>query len=226
MTDKMKLNGLSFYIILVSSLMIAGCLNYSQETQLNRDGSGNMKLSYSFPAGSQQGRELSQQLDTAEIRKQVQDTLFTINKISTKTGEGGAWSVQLEIGFKSIEALNNTRLFNMFDISFQDGAPGQKKFLQFIRPSSERPDPRIEFTRTFIFEFDGEVITHNAHKVDGSKYIWVFKFNDIGDGKYIEATFAPQEPNYIVFYILGALVVVAGLGFFMLKRRKTKPVIE
>jgi len=226
MTDKMKLNALTFSILLFVSLVTAGCLNYSQETQLNRDGSGMMKLSYSFPAGSQQGRELSQQLDTAEIRKRIQDTLFTINKISTKTGEGGAWSVQLEIGFKSVEALNNTRLFNMFDISFQDGAPGQKKFLQYIKPSSERPDPRIEFTRTFIFEFDGETITHNAHKVDGSRYIWEFKFNDIGDGKYIEATFAPQEPNYIVFYILGGLLVVAVLVFFLLKRRRVKPASE
>ncbi len=222
MKSKIEMHGPVLTFLLVISLLFAGCLNYSQETVLNRDGSGTMKITYSFPPGSEQGRALSQELDTAKIRERIQDTLFTIKKLSTKMAEGDAWSATLEIEFKSIQDLNNTRLFNMFDISYTDGAAGQKKFMQYLKPASEKVDPRMEFKRTFTFEFDGEMVTHNAHKVEGDKYIWEFKYNEIGDGKYIEATFAPQEPDYIVIYILGALVLVAGVVLFLIKRRKEK----
>ncbi len=212
--------------VLLFGVLLPGCLNYTQKTELNRDGSGTMKLVYAFPAGSQTGRTITQEFDTARIRKEIFDTLFTIDKIETKVDSGDALTININISFKNIRDLNNTRLFNMFDISLEDGAPGQLKYQQYIRPSGEKPDPRILFIRKFIFEFDGEMITHNAHRQEGDEYIWEFKYDEIGDGKYIEATFAPQEPNYLPIYIVIGVVLVGIGGFILFKKRKKKTVIS
>lgn len=222
----MKNNFILLISVFLFGILLPGCLNYTQKTELNRDGSGTMKLVYAFPPGSQTGRTITQEFDTAKIRKEIFDTLFTIDKIETKVDSGDALTIYINISFKNIRDLNNTRLFNMFDISLEDGAPGQLKFLQYIRPSGEKPDPRINFFRKFIFEFDGEMITHNAHKQEGDSYIWEFKYDEIGDGKYIEATFAPQPPNYLPFYIAIGVVLVAVGGFILIKKREKKPSVS
>jgi hypothetical protein len=208
--------------LLLFTVLLSGCLNYTQETELKRDGSGTMKLVYAFPAGSETGRNLAREYDTAKIRTKIVDTLFTVDNISTKIDSGDAYSIFIDISFKNIRDLNNTRLFNMFDISLEDGAPGQLKFLQFIKPSGEKPDPRIHFYRKFIFEFDGEMITHNAHKQEGDKYIWEFRYDEIGEGKYIEATFAPQESDYLPLYIAIGVVLLAAGGFFFYSNKRKK----
>ncbi|MBP9123936.1 MAG: LPXTG cell wall anchor domain-containing protein [Ignavibacteriaceae bacterium] len=213
-----------FATVVLFGGMLSGCLNYTQKTVLNRDGSGTMKLGYAFPAGSQTGRTIAQEFDTAKIRKEIFDTLFTIDKIETKIDSGDALTININISFKNIRDLHNTKLFNMFDISLEDGAPGQMKYQQYIRPSGEKPDPRVLFFRKFIFEFDGEMITHNAHRQEGDEYIWEFRYDEIGDGKYIEATFAPQPPNYLPIYIAVGAVLVAVGGFILIKKRKKKSV--
>lgn len=216
----MKRYSLATALIFTISFLISGCLEYTQTADIMRDGSGSMTIRYSFPSGSDLGRTYAQRFDTATIRKEVTEEAYTIEKISTQMKEGDQWSAEMEITFKNVSDLNSTRLFNRFDIFFGDGAAGQMKFSQYLKPLPDKPDPRNPVKQTFIFEFDGEMITHNAHKTDGNKYIWEFTLDQIGDGKYIEATFAPQEPNYIVFYIIGGVLVVAAVGFVLYRRKK------
>ncbi|GAB1443114.1 hypothetical protein MASR2M39_19530 [Ignavibacteriales bacterium] len=222
----MKNNFILFVTVLICGVLLTGCLDYTQKTELNRDGSGKMELSYAFPPGSETGRTVAAKFDTARIRKEILDTLYTIEKIETRIDSGDALTININLSFKNIRDLNNTRLFNMFDISLEDGAPGQLKYQQYIKPSGEKTDPRILFFRKFIFEFDGEMITHNAHKQDGDKYIWEFRYDEIGDGKYIEATFAPQEPNYMPLYVAIGVVLVGIGGFVLLQKRKKKPAVS
>lgn len=216
----MKRYFLATALIFTISFLISGCLEYTQKAEIMRDGSGSMTIRYSFPPGSDLGRTYAQRFDTATIRREVTEEAYTIKKISTQMKEGDQWSAEIEITFKNVSDLNSTRLFNRFDIFFGDGAAGQMKFSQYLKPLPDKPDPRNPVKQTFIFEFDGEMITHNAHKTDGNKYIWEFTLDQIGDGKYIEATFAPQEPNYIVFYIIGGVLVVAAAGFILFRRKK------
>lgn len=218
----MKRYFLATALIFTISFLTSGCLEYTQTAEIMRDGSGSMTIRYSFPPGSEPGRTYAQRLDTATIRKEFTEEAYTIKKISTEMKEGDQWSAEMEITFKNVSDLNSTRLFNRFDIWFGDGAAGQMKFSQYLKPVPEKPDPRNPVKQTFIFEFDGEMVTHNAHKTDGNKYIWEFTLDQIGEGKYIEATFAPQEPNYFVFYLIGGVLIVAAVGF-VLYRRKTLP---
>ena len=90
-----------FLSVLLFGVLFQGCLNYTQKTELNRDGSGTMKLSYAFPAGSQTGRTITQDFDTARIRKEIFDTLFTIDKIETKIDSGDALTINIDISFKT-----------------------------------------------------------------------------------------------------------------------------
>lgn len=216
----MKRYFLATALIFTLSFLVTGCLDYTQTAEIMRDGSGSMTIRYSFPPGSELGRTYAQRFDTATIRKQVTEGAYTINRISTQMKEGDQWSAEIDISFKNVMDLSATRLFNRFDIYFGDGAAGQMKFQQYLKPLPDKPDPRNPVKQTFIFEFDGEMITHNAHKTDGKKYIWEFTLDQIGDGKYIEATFAPQEPTYFVYYIIGGVLVVVMVGFFFYRRKK------
>lgn len=216
----MKRYLLATALLLTVSFLTTGCLDYTQTAEIMRDGSGSMTIRYSFPPGSVQGRELAQRFDTATIRKDFTFEGYTIKSISNEMKEGDAWSAEMEIEFKTVTDLNASPLFNRFDIFFEDGAAGQVKFSQHLKPQPEKPDPRNPVKQTFIFEFDGEMVTHNAQKTDGDKYIWEFTLDQIGDGKYIEATFAPQEPNYFVYYLIGGVLVVAAAGFVLYRRKK------
>jgi hypothetical protein len=222
----LKKQSIFFTLLFLMSfaIILTGCLDYTQESQINRDGSGTMKLSYSLPPGSEQGRTLAQEFDTATIRTRLKDTAYTIVSLTRTMDSTDAFSVVIEISFNDIRLLNSAQLFNRFDLSFEDGAPGQKKFSQYIRPQSDKVNPRMQFLSKFIFEFDGQMITHNAHKVEGDKYIWEFKVQDIGDGKYIEATFAPQDTNYTPFIIAGvvAIFLIFAIGFFIVQKKIQK----
>ena len=220
----MKRYLLATALLVTVSFLTAGCLDYTQEGEIKRDGSGSMTIRYSFPPGSEMGRTYAQRFDTATIRKEVTEEAYTIKKISTQMKEGDQWSAELEIEFKTVTDLNATRLFNRFDIWFGDGAAGQIKYTQYLKPTPEKPDPRNPVKQTFIFEFDGEMVTHNAHKTDGDKYIWEFTLDQIGEGKYIEATFAPQETNYLVFFLPGVAIIFGVAIWFALSRRKKKAV--
>ncbi|KAA0252703.1 MAG: hypothetical protein EDM75_12055, partial [Chlorobiota bacterium] len=92
--------------LLLLSFLSTGCLDYTQEGEIRRDGSGSMTIRYSFPPGSVQGRELAQRFDTATIRKDFTFEGYTIKKISSEMKEGDQWSAEMEIEFKTVTDLN------------------------------------------------------------------------------------------------------------------------
>ena len=218
----MKKLSLFWAPVLLVLLLFSGCLEYTQDGEINRDGSGEMKIRYSFSGPDMQKRELAGQYDTLNIRREHTNEAYTFKKISSGFDEKGNWFAEIEIAFKNVNDLSKAKMFNRFEFNFTDGAAGQYKFTQYIRPPSDLNKGGRGFDETFYYRFDGEVVSHNAQKVEGDTYIWHFALNEIGDGKYIEATFAPAPPFNYFYLIAGCVVVVIAAVWVLIKRKMKK----
>ena len=69
--------------------------------------------------------------------------------------------------------------------------------------------------------FSGEVVTHNAPKVEGRTLVWDYTLAEIGSGKTISVTFIPfklKETPYWIYALTG--LVLLFVIFFLFRKKK------
>ncbi|NCQ17940.1 MAG: hypothetical protein COZ80_08235 [Ignavibacteria bacterium CG_4_8_14_3_um_filter_37_9] len=216
-----------FLIFAILSLWLAGCINYEQEVSFSPDGSGDMKIHYWIKADTSGGKTFYDPLgifNADSLRADFSSPNIKIENInvSNDTTDSTAHAV-IALTFTHIDSLNKVKPFAEYHFSMQDGAAGQKIFSQFIPPIATGFGLNDSTYRvTYIYTFPGEIVTHNAIKVEKKKLIWTYSLADIGKGKTISVSFRPfklKETPYWIFFLAG--FVLAVVVFFLFRKKRT-----
>ena len=216
-----------FLIFAFFPLLLAGCLNYEQETSFNPDGSGDMKIHYWIKADTSGGKTFYDPLgifNADSLRSDFTSPNIKIDNItvSNDTTDSTAHAV-VEFSFTNVDSLNKVKPFAEYHFSMQDGAAGQKIFSQFIPPIATGYGLNDStYQVTYIYTFPGEIITHNATQVNKKKLIWKYSLAEIGKGKTISVSFRPfklKETPYWIFFLAGFVLLV--VVFFLFRKKRT-----
>lgn len=209
--------------------LINGCINYEQEVSLYPDGSGTIDIHYWMKIPNYEKNQIVNDIgifNPDSIKKEFTsteniETEVKNIKVYSDTTDSTIHSV-IRLWFKHIDSLNNMRQFNGFNFSLKDGAEKQKIFSQFIPPIAIGFGFDVsDYYVTYIYDFPGEIITHNATDVTNKKLIWKYRLDEIGKGKTISVTYRPfklkETPKWI--YALSGLVLLIVIIFLFRKKR-------
>lgn len=203
-----------------------GCINYEQNTTLKIDGSGTMTIHYWMHTPDSISFAF---IDNLGIF--TEDTLFS--KFNSPFSEVQSIEVYsdstdstthsvINIKFNHIDSLNYNKAFSEFNYTFQDGAPGQKAFSQFIPPvATGFGIDASQYLVSYKYNFQGEIITHNATNIDGNTLIWKYTLAEIGKGKTIVVTFRPyklKETPVWIYYTAGFVLLI--VFYYLVRKRK------
>lgn len=218
----LKITFLFFILILIFN----GCINYEQETTLKIDGSGKMKIHYWMHTPDSISLAFIDNLgifteDT--ISSQFSSAYSKVENVIVYSDTTDSTShAVIELSFNSIDSLNFSKAFSEFNFTFQDGAPGQKVFTQFIPPvATSFGIDANQFSVSYKYNFQGEIITHNATNTDGNSLIWKYTLSEIGKGKTIVVTFRPyklKETPVWIYYTAGFVLLI--VIYFLVRKKK------
>lgn len=205
---------------------LVGCLNYTQDTTIYPDGSGDMNINYwmKFSDTTNIATILSLEIFNADsIKKEFSSPFVNIKNVTTYSDTTDSTiHANIELSFNHIDSLNTVNAFAQSRFSLEDGAAGQKIFSQFIPPVTtgfgiDGKNYRV----TYNYEIRGDIITHNATNKSRNNLTWSYSLDDIGKGKTISVTFKPfklKETPYWI-YILAGLVLLIVI-FFLVRKKK------
>ena len=124
--------------------------------------------------------------------------------------------------FTNIDSLNNIKAFSEANFSLRDGAAGQKIFSQFIPPiATGFGMDGSNYNVTYKYKFSGEIITHNAQKIEGQTLTWHYTLAEIGRGKTISVTFRPyklKETPFWIYIVSGVVLLIVIIFLFRKKK--------
>lgn len=223
---RQKTKNIMLFTIMLMAITLSGCLNYEQEVSLYPDGSGTMKIHYWIKIQDTTKSVLINNIglfNIDSVRSEFVSPYFTLENAEVFSDTTDSTThTKIEISFSSIDSLNNTKQFSESNFLLQDGAEGQKIFSQFIAPVATGFGMNGEdFYVTYIYDFPGEIITHNATNVSEKKLIWKYSLEEIGKGKTISVTYRPyklkETPNWIL--VLTGIVLLVVI-FYLLKKKR------
>lgn len=224
----MKANkGIISFLISVFLLGLSGCLNYEQEVSFYPDGSGTMRINYWMKLPDTLKLEILNQVglfNKDSIHTQFSSSYSSVENVTvyTDTTDSTIHS-SIQISFTHIDSLNSTRPFSEANFSLKDGAAGQKIFSQFIPPvATGFGFDGSDFFVKYIYEFPGEIITHNAHIAGKRKLEWNYTLSELGRGKTISVTYRPfklKETPLWIYILSGAVLIVVII--FLLRKKKS-----
>lgn len=206
--------------------VLQGCLNYTQETYINKDGSGTMRVHYwtHLPDSlSLEGIQNIYLFNEDSLRSEFTTDAVQIEDVEvySDTTDSTKHAV-FELSFTSIDSLATSRIFKNSNISLKDGAPGQKVLSQFIPPVTTGFGVNDSLFRlTYVYEFPGEIISHNAQEVVDKQLTWSYSLAEIGEGKAITVTYKPNKlestPDWI-YYLTGSVLLL--VVYFLLRKKR------
>lgn len=214
-------------LLLIATLLINGCLNYSQITTIKKDGSGNMFIHYWMKWSSPKDSSIVEQLgifSRDSVMKEFSSQYSYIRKVEVyKDFNDSTIHSQVSLDFNSLDSLNLTPAFRKSELSVKDGAKNTKIFSQFVPPiATGFGFDSKNFSITYVYYLPGETLSHNATEIDRNKLTWKYSLDDIGTGKYITATYRPfklkETPTWIFLCALAVFLVV--IVFLFSKRMK------
>jgi LPXTG-motif cell wall-anchored protein len=212
--------------LLITLLLLTGCLNYVQNTTIYPDGSGNMQINYwmKFSDTSSVATILTLEIFNPDsIRREFSSEFIKIIDVVTYSDTiDSTVHANIELSFNFVDSLNTANAFAQSRFLLEDGASGQKIFSQFIPPvTTGFGMDGSAYQVTYNYDIRGEIITHNATNKSGNNLTWSYSLSEIGRGKTISVTFMPfklKETPYWI-YILAGLVLLIVI-FFLLRKRK------
>jgi len=219
-TGVMKIRLLT--LLVYTTLLLSGCLNYYQETRIKTDGSGEMFVHYWMKAQTLQDSSFIQQsgiFDSDSLRKEFESDYSKTGKVEVYADSADT-TIHAKVGltFQYIDSLHYAKAFRESNYSLKSGAVGQKIFSQFISPFATgfgiNPE---QFTVTYVYYIPGEIITHNAHEIKRNRLTWKYKLSEIGTGKTITATFRPfklKETPVWIYSLAGIVLMIVILFLF------------
>jgi hypothetical protein len=210
--------------VLFFTLILAGCLDYEQETWLAEDGSGRMEVHYwmsesmlvwlkdgtlTFNEDSVRHRYDAEGIEVEDVR------VFTREEDSTR-------HVEAVLRFDDITALPACKSFE--DVTFRWMREGDVyRFEQSIPVDSGSDEAFLDqFDFVYTYHFPGTVLESNADSVSGSTAVWSFKLSELASSEALAATVeAPSGQN--IWWVLGVIGVVVVLIIVLATvRRKRK----
>lgn len=225
-----------YLLSLILIFYLAGCIDYYQEFEFNKDGEGKFFIHYWMKRknnfyDSTKSRNYNDSVFIARFYQFNPDTLrklYTAEHISNLTITTFSDSVdntihtQISFNFMDINKLSQLPPLQAFDISYKDGAEGQKVFREFIPPLNAFftvPDTSLTFK--VIVYLPGIVITHNAHELYKNRLTWQYKHTEIGNGKNLIATIKPfklkETPKWL-YYLSGGVILI--VFYFLFRKSK------
>jgi len=213
--------------IILTFIILSGCLNYYQEVTLYPDGSGKMRIDYWMKFINEESEKVVDNLgifNPDSIMSGFQSVYSQVENINVyrDTTDSSTHAV-IDISFNHIDSLNNTKVFAEYNFSFLEKTGGQVVFSQFIPPIATGfgIDARM-FSVSYNYKIPGEIISHNATEVSGRSLTWRYNLSEIGGGKTISVTFQPyklKETPVWIYFLSGAVLLL--VLFFLLKKRKS-----
>lgn len=206
--------------------IITGCINYEQKAYLYPDGTGKMQLHYWMKATD--SASLASFTDLSifnqdSVQNEFNNSFLQNLEVSCYVDSADSTiNTKVKFDFNSIDSLSLIKVFSQYQFSLTDGAAGQKVFSQFIPPivSGFGIDTH-NFVIRYIYDFHGEVISHNATSVDNRSLIWEYNYAQIGRGKTISVTFKPfkMKETPVFIYILAGIVLSVVIFYLFRKKR-------
>ncbi len=211
-------------IILI--LSFSGCLNYQQEVSLYPDGSGTMKIHYWLQVSDPVKMITLDQVglfNSDSLKNQFTSEYSEVTNISVYSDSADTTShTIIELSFSNIVDLNKIKPFSESQFILQDGAAGQKIFSQFITPiATGFGFDGSAFQVEYAYSFPGEIITHNATKVQKENLVWSYRLSELGKGKTISVTYRPfklKETPYWIYALSGFVLLIVIIFLFRKKR--------
>jgi hypothetical protein len=155
--QKFSVRGLMLGAIILA-VTLAGCINYDQQVDVNKNGSGKMIMHYSMAQqlvsmmsmGDQGGggsdQEMPFKLKEEEVKKDLAAQGVKVDKFETKT-EGDQQHFYVHISFDNIANLNQTQTFKDMQFGWTD-ADGVITYTQTLKgkpkKEGEADDPQAK----------------------------------------------------------------------------------
>jgi len=219
------------FLVLVLSLLIAGCINYEENVELNKDGSGKMTMHYSIAqqlySMMQMGQDSGEKKDEmpfkfkeSEIRADLAAPGVTVDKIESKA-EGDQQHFFVNVSFKKITDLNQTKSFSKMKfvwkeedkkIVFQQILEGEKKNAE-SNPMGDQMASAMLGNAKFVFKIQlpGKALpapdTNGAIQPDGKTVVWEYPLLEASKGQTMTAKFESGG-----FSLPVSLPVIAAIG--------------
>jgi len=207
------LRKLKLFIVLLSSLLIAGCINYEENVELNKDGSGKMIMHYSIAqqlfAMMSMGQNTGEKKDEmpfkfkeSEIRADLTAPGVTVDKVESKA-EGDQQHFYVNLSFKKLTDLNQTKSFQKmkFDwkedgknIIFQQTIEGEKKTSE-SNPMGDQMASAMLGNAKFVFKIKlpAKALpapdTNGTIQEDGKTVLWEYPLLEASKGQVMTAKF-------------------------------------
>jgi hypothetical protein len=213
-------------LLLFPLLFLTGCLSYVQEVQLYPDGSGRMTINYWMKLPDSASIKILDRIGifNADSIRHEFSSKYTKNEnvqVYSDSTDSTTHAV-VKFSFTNIDSLNNIKAFSEANFSLRDGAAGQKIFSQFIPPiATGFGMDGSNYNVTYKYKFSGEIITHNAQKMEGQTLTWHYTLAEIGRGKTISVTFRPYKLKETPFwiYIISGIVLLIVIIFLFRKKK-------
>jgi len=205
---------------------ITACINYEQNAYVYPDGTGKMEIHYWMKATDSASLASVSNLSifiSDSVENEFNFSFLKNFEVSSYVDSSDTTiNTKIKFDFISLDSLNMIRSFSQYHFFLTDGAAGQKIFSQFIPPITSGFGLDAENYRIkYIYEFHGDVISHNATSENKRKLIWDYSYSEIGKGKTISVTFKPfkikETPTFI--YFLAGLVFTIVVFYLFRKKR-------
>ncbi|MCR4416161.1 MAG: hypothetical protein NUV92_00240 [Ignavibacteria bacterium] len=215
-----------FFLSIITALLFQGCINLEIETFLGADGSGSSIIHYWTKLDFlYQDTSYSNKYSFKEdiIRKNFENESIKIKSIKVwEKSADTTYHAAIKIIFEDINELNKCNFFRDCEISFKDGAAGQKIFVNKIKGGDLHFSDGEKYTLKYIYHFPGAIITDNADERKNNTLIWNFTLDQLKDEKTLTATIKTPV-NYGLKYVIPVLIfILLGLWIIIIVRKRKK----
>ena len=226
------LKNLRIFSLLVFAVLIAGCINYEEDIELNADGSGKMLMHYSIPQQLHAMMELGQdtqqdkkdempfKFKEAEIRTDLSAPGVTVDKVESKA-EGDQQHYYVHVSFKKLTDLNQTKPFQKMKfqwieenkkVTFQQTLEGDKKQSEDNPMGDQMASAMLGNAKfTFKVKLPGKALpspdTNGTIQEDGKTVLWSYPLLEASKGQVMIAKFEKGG-----FNLPFSMPVIAAIG--------------
>lgn len=223
---------------MLALLAMSGCINYTEETVLQSNGSGRMKIQYSIEesmfAMMEQGEDQVEnpfEFDKEKVKAQFDSKNITVKKIDVFS-EQGKRNVVIELAFKDINKLSEAKFFMDRQISFKKDKKGNLVYKMVVAGTADEPEEAENdtaammqamfagYTFKFTTKMPAKVLEANG-KINKNTVIWETPLPTAMKGMTMEAKIKAGPDPVVIIGILLAVLVLA-VVFFALSARKPK----
>lgn len=217
------------FIPVLIALIFSGCINLEIETFIGADGSGSSIIHYWTKLDIlYQDTSSTNKYSFKEniILKNFENDNIKIKSIKVwENLPDTSFHAEIKIIFKDINELNKCNFFKDYEISFKDGAAGQKVFVHKIKGGDLHLVDGDNYTLKYIYHFPGTIITDNADEHRNNSLIWKFTLSQLKEEKTLTATVKVPVNSGLQFIIPVLVIILLMLWAILIIKRK-KPVEE